>query len=146
MGGSILRIRTSSINFSQSGLLGDLGDITKTLRKAIQCSSLSSCSYGARKTKQNNQLLLKTYKHFVMQIAVQCVFQLETHVIVHHCRYKLHTTCETINLYISDRVNSLFKKCFNFDVGCSSRTVMTTQSPLFLGCLSKLRTNSIRAW
>lgn len=74
MGGSILRIRTSSINFSQSGLLGDLGDITKTLRKAIQCSSLSSCSYGARKTKQNNQLLLKTYKHFVMQIAVYCVF------------------------------------------------------------------------
>lgn len=44
----MLRMRTSFRNLSQSGLLGVLGDITKTLRKAIQCSSCSSLSNGAR--------------------------------------------------------------------------------------------------
>lgn len=71
MGGSILRIRTSSINFSQSGLLGDLGDITKTLRKAIQCSSLSSCSYGARKTKQNNHTKFCNANSCIVRILVR---------------------------------------------------------------------------
>lgn len=51
IGGSMLRMRTSSIKLSQCGLLGDRGDITKTLRKAIQWSSLSSLSNGAANTK-----------------------------------------------------------------------------------------------
>lgn len=144
IGGSMLRMRTSSIKLSQCGLLGDRGDITKTLRKAIQWSSLSSLSNGAANTKTiTHSCALMREREGGGQFLWFYEYLFGLVIFSDSTLWESGILLDFRALYI---LNSLFKKCFNFDVGCSSRTVITAWSPVFFVSLSKLRTKSIRAW